>query len=234
MRSKLAWGSLLLLVPLVLASNARVVSAAQTYATTNGSLNSGSHSVSYDHWSVVMVIETITDLGGGTWKYSYEFTNTEASSIWIVGVWTTFQTNAPFTTFTQMDPFGTWIAYSHDINVAFVEYDARNLDPNILWLSATHDTPFPASPNPIPSGAHVSGFSFTANVLNTSPKYYWYELWGSWAHQLGYVTAVGLTVPTLQVIPEVPFGTVMSFVSMCIALVGFMGFKRFRPKFRPQ
>lgn len=40
--------------------------------------------------------------------------------------------------------------------------------------------------------------------------------------------------PPDQVIPEVPFGTVMTFLSMIVALVSFVGFKRFRPKFRPQ
>lgn len=34
-----------------------------------------------------------------------------------------------------------------------------------------------------------------------------------------------------QVIPEVPFGTVIALVSMVVATVGFVGFKRFRPKF---
>lgn len=33
-----------------------------------------------------------------------------------------------------------------------------------------------------------------------------------------------------HVIPEVPFGTILSFLSMFIALVGFVGFKRFRPQ----
>lgn len=32
-----------------------------------------------------------------------------------------------------------------------------------------------------------------------------------------------------HVIPEVPFGTILSFISMFIAFVGFLGFKRFRP-----
>jgi len=40
--------------------------------------------------------------------------------------------------------------------------------------------------------------------------------------------------PPTPVIPEVPFGTAMIFLSMFIALAGFAGFKRFRPKFRPQ
>jgi PKD repeat protein len=33
-----------------------------------------------------------------------------------------------------------------------------------------------------------------------------------------------------QVIPEVPFGTIMAFVSMFIVLAGFIGFKRFKPR----
>jgi len=37
-----------------------------------------------------------------------------------------------------------------------------------------------------------------------------------------------------QVIPEVPFGTIMTLFSMIIAFVGFLGFKRFRPKFPQQ
>jgi len=37
-----------------------------------------------------------------------------------------------------------------------------------------------------------------------------------------------------QVIPEVPFGTIMTLLSMITALLGFLGIKRFRPKFRLQ
>jgi hypothetical protein len=37
-----------------------------------------------------------------------------------------------------------------------------------------------------------------------------------------------------NVVPEVPFGVAMAFLSMIIALVGFAGFKRFRPKIRLQ
>lgn len=36
------------------------------------------------------------------------------------------------------------------------------------------------------------------------------------------------------VVPEVPLGTLIAFSSMFIALVGFVGFKRFRPKLRLQ
>ncbi|HKZ93006.1 MAG TPA: hypothetical protein VJ249_00295 [Candidatus Bathyarchaeia archaeon] len=37
-----------------------------------------------------------------------------------------------------------------------------------------------------------------------------------------------------NVIPEVPFGTAMTFLSMFIAFVGFLGFKRLRPKIQLQ
>jgi len=40
-----------------------------------------------------------------------------------------------------------------------------------------------------------------------------------------------IIAPPPPVIPEVPFGTAMTLVSMFIALIGFVGFKRFRPKF---
>ena len=188
-------------------------------------------SVSYDHWSVLNVFETITDMGGGTYKYSYEFTNTEPTAIWHFGVWTTFSTGAV----TTFDQTGTWPVHdSHDINAVATEYDARNLDPPIIWLSHTHDSGFPTSPNPIPVGAYVSGFSFTASVLDGSPKLYYYEIYGSYAvtDPEGKLTAIGITVPgDFFVIPEVPFGTAMTFLGMFIALIGFAGFKRFRPKF---
>jgi sugar lactone lactonase YvrE len=41
-------------------------------------------------------------------------------------------------------------------------------------------------------------------------------------------------VPVIPVVPEVPFGTVIACSSMLIALVGFAGFRRFRPKLQPQ
>jgi hypothetical protein len=37
-----------------------------------------------------------------------------------------------------------------------------------------------------------------------------------------------------HVIPEVPFGTAVSSLSMLIALVGFLSYRRFRPKLQPK
>ena len=40
-----------------------------------------------------------------------------------------------------------------------------------------------------------------------------------------------VVITGFSVIPEVPFGTAMTLLSMIFALIGFLGFKRFRPKF---
>jgi len=148
----------------------------------------GPREVIYDHWSLLDMKETITDLGGGTWEYSYELTNTDADSIWMFMVWTTFETANP-------TPFGksNWSANSIHIDSAYPEYDARNLDPNIIRVSYTWGPDWPCSTNPIEVGENASGFSFTANVYDPSPKYYGYELQCNRAPDTGIVSAVGLT-----------------------------------------
>jgi hypothetical protein len=153
-------------------------------------------SVVYNHTSLLSVFETITPLAGGIWRYSYEFTNKEPTAIWHFGVWTTFQggDSATAKTFDQMIPYGTWIAAGVNITGVISPYDARNLDPQITWLSSTWDNPWPNSPNPIPAGAFVSGFAFNATVLDKRPKYYYYEIYGSYIPN-GVLTAVGLTQP---------------------------------------
>ena len=147
--------------------------------------------VSYDHWSVINVVETITDLGGGMWQYSYEFTNTESAPSWHFYVWTTF--DAGTNTQTTFDQTPSWTANGHDINAVITEYDARNLDPGIIWMSQTWAPSWPNSPDSIPVGAYVSGFTYIANVYDPSPKYYGYETHGNYAGNMGYITAVGLT-----------------------------------------
>jgi hypothetical protein len=134
-------------------------------------------------------VETITDLGDGTWQYSYEFTNAEDSPIWMFGVWTTFDAG----TATTFDQTPSWYAYSDDINEVIPEYDARNLDPDITWVSYTWAPDWPNSPDSIPVGASVSEFSYVAVVYDPSPKYYFYETYGNYAGTAGYITAVGLT-----------------------------------------
>lgn len=53
-----------------------------------------------------------------------------------------------------------------------------------------------------------------------------------WAHLDAESTDLAVTSTISPVIPEVPFGTIMGLVSMCVAVAGFVAYKRFRPKFR--
>jgi len=50
----------------------------------------------------------------------------------------------------------------------------------------------------------------------------------------GAVTASITVMSVTPVIPEVPFGTVVASLSMIVALVGFVGFRRFRLKLQLQ
>ena len=162
-------------------------------------------SVSYDHPSVLNVTENITSLGGGTWKYSYEFTNTENSPIWQFMLWTTFDAgNNTQTTFTQIP---SWMADGHDVNSISSLYDARNLNPNIKWFSHTWANGLQNSPDAIPVGKFVSGFSYTANEYDTNPKYYGYEVYGSYGLNTGKVTAVGLTSGAAPTTPTISIST---------------------------
>ena len=148
--------------------------------------------ISYDHWSVLNVVETITDLGDGTWHYSYQFTNTDTSGIWHFGVYLRSTILTGSSTLFSQTP--TW--YTDDglpIDDVYPVYDARNLDPSIVMLKTTWAPDWQYTSNPIPVGAYVSGYSFIADVYDPSPKYYFYEFVGSYAVETGYVTAVGLT-----------------------------------------
>ena len=147
--------------------------------------------VIYDHWSVLDVQETITDLGGGQWKYSYQFTNTESDPIWIFFVWTTFLAGNPIP-FNKND----WGATSDPIDDVYPVYDARNLDPAIIFISGTWGpdwAPDGCSSNSIMVGETATGFSFVADVYDPSPKYYGYEFQCSYAVNSGIISAVGLT-----------------------------------------
>jgi hypothetical protein len=153
---------------------------------------SGGNTISWDYWSPLTVYETITDLGG-SYKYEYSFTNVDTSQIWNFGVYTTFAGTGNVTNFTG---YPSWGSATFPITFVFTEYDERNIDPGILELPHTWTIPWEDLSTSIPVGAAISGFSFTADTYDASPKYYYYETIASGyakTNDTGNVAAVGLT-----------------------------------------
>ena len=176
--------------------NPPVASASLIDPPSRGSGGSGGNTVQYYYWSPLTVVETITDIGGATYKYEYFFTNVDSSEIWAFGVWTKFEISG-LTKFTQCQ---TWFAESYHVSMSAPEYDPRNLDPLLAYHADTY-TWFPDSgdpPDAIPIGGFVSGLSFTSDHYDPLPKWYNYETIASgWAgtNGTGKLAAVGLTVP---------------------------------------
>jgi len=156
----------------------------------------------WDYDSPLTVIENVIDTGSGAYpyEYSYSFVNEDSWPITTFGVYTTFSTQ-PGSTFAGVHP--EWKEpFSWPVNIVASWVDGRNLDPAIIAGIHTEncrhlvvETVCPAE-TAIQPGQAVSGFSFTASVYDTSPKYYFYSTTES-----GYVAytnrfaAVGTTVP---------------------------------------
>ena len=163
------------------------------------------NTVKWYYWSPITVVETINNLGGGSYRYNYSFVNVDVSPIWHFGINTTFITQArggSETGGTKFTGHDSW-TYPDWMPVSSVHssYDARNLDPAIVGVTNTSryvmTAPTP-SIDDIQVGEAASGYSFTASIYDPSPKYYYYETIASGYAQTngtGKVAAVGLTVP---------------------------------------
>lgn len=157
-----------------------------------------SAAVQYMYESPLTVIETITDIGGNSYKYEYSFTNVDTSPIWTFGIYTTFTPDAGSASTFTMDNHAMWFSAVQAVDNMLPEYDARNFDPEVDYTVFTENPigwPFPTEG--IPSGQAVSGFSFTSNQFDSSPKYYVYETHASGAVTAngGFMAAVGQTIP---------------------------------------
>ncbi len=154
---------------------------------------SGGNTVEWYYWSPLDVTEVITDIGGASYRYEYSFVNTDTSPIYDFAVITTFvaEPENPFAQRSTWEEF-EWVPAGE----TYAEYDARNLDPDIVgFIGIVSDPPFDAAAA-IQVGEAVSGLSFTAAVYDDSPKYYFYETIASGYTQTngtGKVAAVGLT-----------------------------------------
>jgi hypothetical protein len=149
------------------------------------------------YWSPITVVETINNLGGGSYRYNYSFVNVDVSPIWHFGINTTFITQGMTggTKFTGHDSWWSppdWLSVSE----MYYRYDARNIDPAIV--GTTNTSSYSPTFDAIQVGEAASGYSFTASIYDPSPKYYYYETIASGytrTNGTGKVAAVGLTVP---------------------------------------
>jgi len=90
---------------------------------------SGGNSVSWNYLSPLNVIETIADLGGGSYQYSYSLVNVDTSPIWHLGIYTSFVTQGE-TGGTQFSGHASWGGPSWVSGSAmFSEYVGTNLVP---------------------------------------------------------------------------------------------------------
>lgn len=154
----------------------------------------------WNYDSPLTVIEDVTDIGGGEYRYDYSFANEDSWPITLFGIFTTFEAH-PQATFTDLDP--TWQHSLHywPVDIVASRLDGRNLDQAIVGFLYTsncvesHGIVCPGDTAMQPAQA-VAGLSFTASVYNISPKYYFYCTTDS--GYVGYtnrVAAVGTTVP---------------------------------------
>ena len=167
--------------------------AAESNPFTGGA---GGNTVDWYYWSPLTVVENITDLGGA-YRYDYSFVNVDTSPICEFAVNTTFFAQ-PENKFTGHLSWASpvWCL----VTGVYPEYDTRNLDSAIVGFIGTYTEPW-ENPDPVTAiqvNEAASGFSFTASVYDTSPKYYFYETIASGYTQTngtGKVAAVGLTIP---------------------------------------
>jgi hypothetical protein len=151
----------------------------------------GNDPLLWHHSSMATLQETIGDLGGGQYLYSYVLTNGDTAGIWHFGVYTRWETSAP----TALS-MSSWISNPHRLSDTTDQYVATNVDPNLTYVATSWGPnwyPTGISSNPLGVGSSASGFSFIMSVYDPTPKLFFYELQGEYAYNSQYVAAVGYT-----------------------------------------
>jgi len=145
----------------------------------------------YDYDASAVMVETITDMGGGKWKYDYTLTNNDADSIWYCKVWFD-QISA------SVSALRTWVGHELTWN------SDSHSDPTYYRLPGPLGQPFdictwgrfnwPLGPDQIPLGATWEGFSAVLSFYDSSPKQFGYIVNRHyWAND--HLDAVGWTIP---------------------------------------
>ncbi len=156
----------------------------------------------------------ISDLGGGTYGYTFSFINRESSELWDFAVWT-------------IEPVST-LSGSFERNVSihldqvFSEFDARNLDSSLSWLNGMYypSNRFQTAPDsglPIDDSAFLY---FEANFFETSFHYGYQTLdSGHASSNGGFFAAGGVASATAVPIPSAVW-------LLGCGLIGVVGFRK--------
>jgi len=163
-------------------------------------VSSAGAAIVWDYDSPLTVIENVTNIGGGEYRYEYSFVNEDSLPITFFGVYTTFEAQAE-NTFAGLHP--TWDEpFFWSVDIIGHIYDARSLDAAIIGLIVIHNCQYLVAETVCPGetaiqpGQAVAGFSFIASVYDASPKYYFYSTIDSgYPNDTGRLAAVGTTVP---------------------------------------
>lgn len=137
--------------------------------------------------NALSVSETVADLGGGVWEYSFSFLNTDTSAIWHFLLYTEFDTVGATSTFPAVAPS------SLAITAIAAPYDARNVVATLTDVTNTWYAPFATTGLAVGGGAT---FTFQASTLDLSPKLFAYETLASGyavSNGTGAVAAYGYT-----------------------------------------
>ena len=174
-------------------------------------VSSAGAAIVWDYDSPLTVIENVTNIGGGEYRYEYSFVNQDSLPIIFFGVYTTFETQME-NTFTGLFP--AWETNRFRlVDIIAPRLDGRNLDEAIIGFTYTNncrhlvvETVCPGE-TAIQPGQAVAGFSFIASVYDISPKYYFYSTTNSgYAPYTNRVAAVGTTVPEPTSLALLGFG----------------------------
>ena len=152
--------------------------------------------MTWEYASPLSVVETITDIGGGNYRYEYSFTNLDISTIWDFNLYTTLNVQAV----SSFSGYDRWT----DLHFVSAEqyrdaFDPRVLDDDIIGAVATsyeywaYGEEFGIQPNDI-----AKELTYLSTIYDPSPKYYAYitiETSEPDPYLLDRVSAVGQTIP---------------------------------------